>query len=232
MHERLICMAAILMVIVCTAGCGEEAQPEQAKDARITVGRNTLTTRELSCTQMEWSMTIDTKSGPSRTHSFLQLGGETPIAKTVDIRNFDGFSGVAGEGGGSADVSLANNAYVITCTVEVSDPEIPGKTRTAPVGSKPLINETAPPHSKRHGGASPRLQLIPNDLACQIAGNRSRDTYPCTMRDHSSGRRRVSDRCSATGDGLEDQGGRYPVIEGGRADVRDHFAAQHLSSRT
>jgi hypothetical protein len=31
---------------------------------------------------------------------------------------------------------------------------------------------------------------------------------------------------------LEDQGGRYTVIEGGRADVRDHFAAQHLSSRT
>ena len=59
---------------------------------------------------MERSLIIETKSGPARTHNFLQIGGEKPIAKTVDIRDFDGFSGVAGEGADGADVCLANNA--------------------------------------------------------------------------------------------------------------------------
>ena len=77
-------------------------------------------------------MIIETKSGPARTRSFLQIGGEKPIAKTVDIENFDGFSAVAGEGGGRADVSLANDAYVITGTAEGSDSANPGKTKTVP----------------------------------------------------------------------------------------------------
>jgi lipoprotein LpqH len=132
MQNRLICAAAILMVVAGAAGCGEEAKPERAKNARITVGGKTQTTREVSCTQVEWSMIIETKSGPTRTRSLLQLGGEKPIAKTVDIFNFDGFSGVAGEGAGSADVSLDNNAYVIAGTAEGSDPDNPGKTRTVP----------------------------------------------------------------------------------------------------
>ena len=56
----------------------------------------------------------------------------TPISPLVNIHDFDGFSGVAGEGAGSADVSLANNAYVITGTAEGSDLKNPGKTRTEP----------------------------------------------------------------------------------------------------
>jgi len=34
-------------------------------------------------------MIIETKAGPARTRSFLQIGGEKPIAKTVDIHDFD-----------------------------------------------------------------------------------------------------------------------------------------------
>jgi ipoprotein LpqH len=132
MQDRLICAAAVLIVVACTAGCGEEATPEQAKDARITVGGKTQTTREVSCTQVEWSMIIDTRSGLTRTHSLLRIGGEKPIARTVDIHNFDGFSGVAGEATGSADVSLANDAYVITGTAEGSDSENIGNTKRVP----------------------------------------------------------------------------------------------------
>ncbi len=77
-------------------------------------------------------MIIETKSGPTRTHSMLQIGGEKPIAKTVNIHDFDGFSGIADEGTGSADVSLASDAYVVTGAAEGSDPENPGKSRTVP----------------------------------------------------------------------------------------------------
>ena len=38
MQNRLICVAAILMVVAGAAGCGQEAKPERAKNAWITVG--------------------------------------------------------------------------------------------------------------------------------------------------------------------------------------------------
>jgi lipoprotein LpqH len=133
MQNRSIAVtAAALMVIASTAGCVEETKPERAKNARITVSGKTQTTQELSCRQFGWLMIIETKSGPARTRSLLQIGGEHPIAKTVDIQNFDGFSGVGGEGAGNANVSLVNNSYVITGSAEGSDPENPGKTRTVP----------------------------------------------------------------------------------------------------
>src|SRR5262245_6199245 len=94
-------------------------------------------------------MIIETKSA----RSFLQIGGEKPIDKTVDIYDFDGFSGVAGEGADGAEVPLANNACVIAGNVEASDPEIPARRERWPSGLKPLPKETAPPYSKRHGGA-------------------------------------------------------------------------------
>jgi hypothetical protein len=103
---------------------------------------------------MEWSMIIETKSA----RSSLQIGGEQPIAKTVGIHDLDGFSGVAGEGADGADVSLANNAYVITGTVEVSDPEIPDKTRTVALrletpakGDSSAIKRTGAGHAARLG---------------------------------------------------------------------------------
>ena len=132
MQSRSIAVAAVLIFVAVTAGCGEEVKPERAKNARISVGGKTLTTQDVSCRQLEWSLIIEAKSGPTRTRSLLELGGEQPIAKTVDINDFDGFSGVAGEGAGSAEVSLVNNAYVITGSAQGSDPENPGETRTVP----------------------------------------------------------------------------------------------------
>jgi lipoprotein LpqH len=132
MQNRSIAVAAVLIVVASTTGCGEEQKPERAKSARITVGGSTQTAHDVSCTQLEWSMIIETKSGSTRTRSLLEIGQEQPIAKSVDIQDFDGFSGVAGEGAGGADVSLVNNAYVITGTAEGSDPENPGTTRTVP----------------------------------------------------------------------------------------------------
>ena len=132
MRNRSIAAAAVLIVIAGTAGCGDEQKPEQAKNARITVDGKTQTTQDVSCTQLEWSMTIETKSGRTGTRSLLEIGGEQPTAKTVDIRDFDGFSGVAGEGAGGVEVSLADNSYVIEGTAEGSDPERPGMTKTVP----------------------------------------------------------------------------------------------------
>ncbi len=61
MQNRSIAVAAALMVVAGTAGCGEEAKPERAKNTRITVGSKTQTTQEVSCTQLGWSVIIETK---------------------------------------------------------------------------------------------------------------------------------------------------------------------------
>ena len=132
MQNRSIAAAAVLILVAGTAACGDEQKPEQAKNAQITVGGKTQTTRDVSCTQVNWSMTIETKSGRTGTRSFLEIGGDQPVAKTVDIRDFDGFSGVAGEGAGGVEVSFANNSYIIEGTAEGSDPERPGMTKTVP----------------------------------------------------------------------------------------------------
>lgn len=117
MDNRFVAAAA-LIVIAGAAGCSEESKPERARVAKITVDGKTQTAHEISCTQVEFALTIKTTSGSTRTDTFLEMGGETPIAKTVNISNFDGFSGVAGEGIGQTDVSLANGDFVIAGTAE------------------------------------------------------------------------------------------------------------------
>jgi lipoprotein LpqH len=128
MQKRYVAAAALIVV---AAGCSEEAKPERELVAKITVDGKTQTAHEISCTQVDFALTIKTTSGSTRTGTFLEMGGEKPIAKTVNISNFEGFSGVAGEGVGQADVSLANGDFVIAGTAEGYGPAEPGKKRSA-----------------------------------------------------------------------------------------------------
>jgi ipoprotein LpqH len=132
MNNRFVAAAAALIVVASAAGCAEETRPEREQIAKITVDGKTQTTQEISCTQVEWSLIIKTTAGSTQTDTFLEMGGEKPIAKTVNISNFNGFSGVAAENVGKADVSLANDNYVIAGTAEGSDPGNPGQTRSVP----------------------------------------------------------------------------------------------------
>ncbi len=130
MDNRFVAAAATLIIVV--AGCSEEQKPERARVAKITVDGNTQTAHEISCTQVEFALTIKTTSGTTQTDTFLEMGGEKPIARTVNISNFEGFSGVAGEGVGQTDVSLANGDFVIAGTAEGHAPGDPGKKKSAP----------------------------------------------------------------------------------------------------
>ena len=62
----------------------------------------------------------------------LQLSGEKPIAKTINIENFDGFNGVSGEAVGDADASFADGTYTITGTAQGANPNHPNGPRTVP----------------------------------------------------------------------------------------------------
>jgi lipoprotein LpqH len=125
-------LAAAMIVVAAASGCAEEATAEREETGRITIDGTTHTTRTVACEQVQWSLIIRTTAGPGHARAFLQLGGEQPTVKTVNIANFDGFNGVAGEGHGSVEASLVDGTYTITGTAEGSDPENPGKTRTAP----------------------------------------------------------------------------------------------------
>jgi hypothetical protein len=131
MHDRSVAAAAALILIAGIAGCSQETKPERAKGAKITVDGTTQTTADISCTQVDWALTIKTTLGPSQTATFLQIGGQQPTAKTVNIENFNGFFGVAGEGVGQTDVSLDKDDYVVSGTAQGSDKDHPGQTRSA-----------------------------------------------------------------------------------------------------
>ena len=124
-------MAAALILVAGVAGCSQETKPERATGAKITVDGTTQTTADISCTQVDWALTIKTTSGPSRTTSSLQIGGQQPTAQTVNIENFNGFFGVAGEGIGQTNVSMDKDDYVVSGTAEGSDKDHPGQTRPA-----------------------------------------------------------------------------------------------------
>jgi lipoprotein LpqH len=128
MERRLVAAATALILV--GAGCSEQ-QGLKERTGRITVDGNTASTQAVSCTQIELVMVIETTAGPGHVRSFLQLGGQSPIAETVNIDDFQGFSGVAGEGVGRVQVSSADSTYTITGTAEGSDPVNPGKMRTA-----------------------------------------------------------------------------------------------------
>ena len=131
MNERCVAVGAALILIASVTGCSQETKPERAKGAKITIDGTTQTTEDVSCTQVDWALTIKTSLGPSQTASSLDLGGPHPTAQTVNIQNFNGFFGVAGEGIGQTNVSLDKDDYVVSGTAEGSDKDHPGQTRPA-----------------------------------------------------------------------------------------------------
>jgi lipoprotein LpqH len=122
-------LAAALIVVAAASGCAEDATAERAETGRITVDGTTHTTQTITCEQYDWLMIVDMTAEPAHARTLLQLGGEQPSVKTVNIVNFDGFYGVAGEG---AEASAAEGTYTITGTAEGSSPDTPGQTRTVP----------------------------------------------------------------------------------------------------
>jgi ipoprotein LpqH len=122
-------LAAALVVVAATSACAEDATAERADTGRITVDGTTHTAQTITCEQYDWLMIVDMTAEPAHARTLLQLGGEQPSVKTVNIANFDGFYGVAGEG---AEASAAAGTYTITGTAEGSTPDSPGKTRTVP----------------------------------------------------------------------------------------------------
>jgi ipoprotein LpqH len=131
MHNRFVAVATALVFVAGISGCSQQPTAKEQVPGRITVEGNARTTESLECDQHEWLLMIEATAGPAHAQALLQLGGEKPAVRTVNISNFNGFNGVAGEGLGNVDASFADGVYTVTGTAEGSNPDDPGKTRTA-----------------------------------------------------------------------------------------------------
>lgn len=133
MRIRLRTLVTTLAAVALTAGCGltgsePTERPEQS--GRITLADKTRNTQVVSCTQVDWLLSIEANAAPGRASAALQLGGDRPIVQTVAIENIDGLNGIAEAD--KAEASVVDGTYTITGTAVVSVTADPGQTTTAP----------------------------------------------------------------------------------------------------
>lgn len=127
---------AALAAVAVTAGCGltgsEPSEPAQ-KSGKISIGGKSQQTQSVTCTQTDWTLSINAKGDPGSARAMLQLGGERPEVRTVSIENIDGLSGVSGGVVGKAEASLeGSSVYTISGTARVTDSAHPSQTNEMP----------------------------------------------------------------------------------------------------
>ncbi|MGV0788358.1 lipoprotein LpqH [Mycolicibacterium sp. XJ2] len=125
----------VLAVAALVSGCGlvgstPSEEPDQS--GRIVVDGNSLETQSVECTQIQWSMQIAAKAETGSAQVYLELGGEQPVVRTVNIENVNEINGVSGGEAGKAEATTNGNVYTITGTVVGADGRNPGQSRTMP----------------------------------------------------------------------------------------------------
>jgi hypothetical protein len=122
-RNRFVAANAALVIAVGIAGCSSPAAPPQPGalppgTAQVTVnGKDMGRTDAVSCSQVEWAFTIHTGDTTAGATAVVQGGGGLS-AKSVEIRNLDGFTGTYWDDhGGNADASIAGDTWTITGTV-------------------------------------------------------------------------------------------------------------------
>jgi ipoprotein LpqH len=131
-QRPLIALAgAALVAIAGTSACTEQETKLPQPTARVTLNGNSRTTHAISCMQVQWTLTVAITAGPGRVRAVVELEGEKPTPTSVDIADFDGFTGTSGQGVGNVDIAFADNTYTITGTAQGSNPDDPSKPKTA-----------------------------------------------------------------------------------------------------
>jgi lipoprotein LpqH len=131
--RRLYTAAACASLVAAScSGCFLHSDKVAQKTARITVDNNTRTSHAVSCSQVEWLLTANITVAPATVRVLLKLDLAKPKVESVNINNFEGFSGVADAGAGDTKIRLANDTYTITGTAEGSQLNDPRVSVTAP----------------------------------------------------------------------------------------------------
>jgi ipoprotein LpqH len=124
-------VSASLVAASCS-GCFMHEDKVAQKTARITVDNNTRTSHAVSCSQVQWLLTVNISAAPASVRVLLKLDSEKPKLESIHINNFEGFTGVADGGAGDATVVFAADNYTITGNAEGSQLNDPRVSVTTP----------------------------------------------------------------------------------------------------
>ena len=121
--------AAVLAVGL--AGCGGQPSALGGTTAKVTIdGKDTGNPHAVTCSQTGWAWTIETPDKKKGFTAVLDTGAEVAV-KSIDFRDFAGFSGSYWDDIGKAEVTGAGGKYTITGSADGNFTDNPSKEVTA-----------------------------------------------------------------------------------------------------
>jgi lipoprotein LpqH len=130
MQTRHIAVTSLVLAMG-LAGCGGQAPALGGTTAKVTIdGKDTGNPHAVSCTPTGGAWTIET---PDKAKGFTAVvdTGDKLTAKSVDFRDFGGFTGTSWGDVGKAEVTGAGGKYTITGSADGNYTDNPSKEVTA-----------------------------------------------------------------------------------------------------
>ncbi|WP_140696672.1 lipoprotein LpqH [Mycolicibacterium hodleri] len=136
--HRLVTIPAVALAVVAGAvGCSSEPPARvdhgalPPNTARLVIdGQDMGTTRDVVCTQVGWAWTVNVGNSDSGATAVFETGADPLTARSVRLRNIDGFSGAYWDGNrGQANASMNDGAWTITGKVEGFNTDTPSIDR-------------------------------------------------------------------------------------------------------
>ena len=130
METRHIAVAAAVLVAG-LAGCSSPPAALGGTTAKVTIdGKDTGNPHAVTCSQTGWAWTIETPDKAKGFTAVLGTGGDVTV-KSVDFRDFAGFSGTFWDGIGKAEATGVGGKYTITGSADGNFTDNPSKEVTA-----------------------------------------------------------------------------------------------------
>ena len=126
MQTRHIAVTATVLALG-LAGCGGQPPALGITTAKVTIdGKDTGNPHAVTCSQTGWVWTIETPDKAKGFTAVLGTGGDVTV-KSVDFRDFAGFSGTSWGDIGKAEVTGVGGKYTITGSADGNFTDNPGK---------------------------------------------------------------------------------------------------------
>jgi ipoprotein LpqH len=126
MQTRHIAVTATVLALG-LAGCGGQPPALGSTTAKVTIdGKDTGNPHTVTCSQTGWVWTIETPDKAKGFTAVLGTGGDVTV-KSVDFRDFAGFSGTSWSDIGKAEVTGVGGKYTITGSADGNFTDNPGK---------------------------------------------------------------------------------------------------------
>ena len=130
MQTRHVTVAAAVLVMG-LAGCGGQPPALGGTTAKVTIdGKDTGNPHPVRCSQTGGAWTIETPDKAKGFTAVLGTGGDVTV-KSVDFRDFAGFSGTSWGDIGKAEATGVGGKYTITGSADGNFTDNPSKEVTA-----------------------------------------------------------------------------------------------------